>query len=210
MHYSACVNDPLEEGQLQIAEYGDRLEFRFASNDGRGMLLGAVVAGLVGGCFIYFAEPLYLKLLCALIVISWVTRVVAGIAQGNSTWLMVRADGVVARGALRKLFSTANSVAVEDIEVIAYWSDPDGDASDLVVKRRFGRETLLPGVSRTQALLVLKSIHAKFPNLPVNLDVHQFSLDDLGWTGSKPITLGLSSPAKPDESRATKESHDSR
>lgn len=199
LRYPVCVSNQSED-RLQICEFGDRLEFSLELDNNRISLVGAGLAFLLVGAFIVYCAPLYLVVISCFTALLSAAHAIAGRMQGNTVKLLVREDGVLARGPLGKLLSAETSVAVVDIEGIAYWQDFESNHSEIVVKRRFGQETLLPRVTRQEAELVLEAIHRKFPYLPVDQDLHDWRLGDFGWNASKPITLGLSEPKREEDS----------
>ena len=192
----------LERMALTKTERSDELEFCVERQHGYLEPYLELLILPAGFWFYRIADSLWMQIVVAFVVVSAVAHTLARWLQVRSTTLRVSADELFAEGYLGKLFSTKTSIAIGDLSVLGYTFGNDGEESCLYAKHSLYRETILPGVSQDQARLILEAIAEKFPFLPVNTDVEDFSLSDLGFGGgNQPITLGLSETRKTDKDK---------
>lgn|GEM_PF-3559833 len=188
------------ECKLTQTEYFDRLEFQLERSSQGMELLGLVLTVVVGGCIFYFADSIYWKGFAAFGVLSAVVSTFVRLAQGRTALLIVRADGIEGRGNLGNFFVPHLKVAIEDIAPVYFHpGDEDGEPA-ILVRHGWTNDSLLVGVTRAQARQIFEAIRARFPEIQVDTDLHEFSWQDYGLTGSEPITLGLSHQDKSEDS----------
>jgi hypothetical protein len=172
--------------ELRTTELSDALQFVVIRDSSLYEEVLAPVIILVALWYFWkIAFGLY-RLILIFVAISGVTGYVANKLHGRETRILIREDGIIAKGNLGRIFSTHFQVMASDISRIRFGTIGEDGPSGLCVWQGGTMTCVLPGINEEQADSIVEQISQRFPLLPTE---HSSSLS---WRGEPLIDLKLS------------------
>ncbi len=172
--------------EVKTVELPDALEFTVTREGGSYEYVVAPVIGLAMLWYFWKLGGLLIHVFVAVVLVATVLSYIANRLHGRESKLLVREDGIIARGNLGRIFSTRFQVTAVDITKIRFGTDGEAGNPGLYVWQGWASTCVLPGIGSKQADDIVEIIARRFPHLPTELST------SAGWRGERLIELGLS------------------